>query len=47
MLFALGDGIELQLLADSDWDSDAAFQTGIDTARFLARRGPDRAARTA
>ena len=35
VLFALGDGIELQLLADSDWDSDDAFQTGIATARFL------------
>ena len=35
MLLALGDGFELQLLADPDWDSDAAFQTGIDTARFL------------
>lgn len=35
VLLALGDGIELQLLADSDWDSDDAFGTGIDTARFL------------
>jgi AcrR family transcriptional regulator len=35
VLFALGDGIELQLLADPDWDSDAAFQVGIRTARFL------------
>jgi AcrR family transcriptional regulator len=35
VLFALGDGIELQLLADSDWDSDEAFETGIATARFL------------
>ena len=35
VLLALGDGIELQLLADTDWDSDDAFQTGIDTARFL------------
>jgi AcrR family transcriptional regulator len=35
VLFALGDGIELQLLADPDWDSDAAFATGIETARFL------------
>jgi AcrR family transcriptional regulator len=35
VLFALGDGIELQLLADSDWDSDEAFETGISTARFL------------
>jgi AcrR family transcriptional regulator len=35
MLFALGDGFELQLLADPEWDSDAAFDTGIRTARFL------------
>ena len=35
VLLALGDGIELQLLADSEWDSDETFQTGIDTARFL------------
>ena len=35
VLLALGDGIELQLLADADWDSDETFQTGIDTARFL------------
>jgi AcrR family transcriptional regulator len=35
VLFALGDGFELQLLADPEWDSDAAFETGISTARFL------------
>ena len=35
VLFALGDGIELQLLADPEWESDAAFATGIQTARFL------------
>jgi AcrR family transcriptional regulator len=35
VLFALGDGIELQLIADPEWDSDAAFATGIETARFL------------
>jgi AcrR family transcriptional regulator len=35
VLFALGDGFELQLLADPEWDSDAAFETGIATARFL------------
>ena len=35
VLFALGDGIELQLLADPEWDSDAAFAIGIETARFL------------
>ena len=35
VLFALGDGFELQLLADPEWDSDAAFEAGIATARFL------------
>jgi AcrR family transcriptional regulator len=35
VLFALGDGIELQLLADPEWDSSEAFETGIRTARFL------------
>jgi AcrR family transcriptional regulator len=35
VLFALGDGIELQLLADSEWDSDEAFEMAIRTARFL------------
>jgi AcrR family transcriptional regulator len=35
VLFALGDGFELQLLADPEWDSDPAFATGIETARFL------------
>ena len=35
VLFALGDGLELQLLADPEWDSEATFETGIATARFL------------
>ena len=35
VLFALGDGIELQLVADADWDSDAAFAMVIETARLL------------
>jgi AcrR family transcriptional regulator len=35
VLFALGDGFELQLLADPEWDSAPAFATGIETARFL------------
>jgi AcrR family transcriptional regulator len=35
VLFALGDGIELQLLADPEWASDDAFAIGIETARFL------------
>lgn len=35
VLFALGDGLELQLLADPEWDSEATFEAGIATARFL------------
>jgi AcrR family transcriptional regulator len=35
LFFALGDGLELQLLSDPDWDSTEAFAAGIDTARFL------------
>jgi AcrR family transcriptional regulator len=35
ILFALGDGLELQLVSDPGWDSTATFQAGIATARFL------------
>ena len=35
LLFALGDGLELQLVSDPDWDSTETFATGIKTARFL------------
>jgi len=35
LLFSLGDGLELQLLSDPEWDSTATFAAGIDTARFL------------
>jgi AcrR family transcriptional regulator len=35
LLFALGDGLELQLLSDPGWDSTEAFAVGIETARFL------------
>ena len=35
LLFALGDGLELQLVSDPDWDSSKTFATGIETARFL------------
>jgi AcrR family transcriptional regulator len=35
VLLGLGDGITMQLISDPDWDSDAAFQLGIQTARFL------------
>jgi AcrR family transcriptional regulator len=35
LLFALGDGLELQLVSDPGWDSSETFATGIETARFL------------
>jgi AcrR family transcriptional regulator len=35
LLFALGDGLELQLVSDPDWDSSRTFDAGIQTARFL------------
>jgi AcrR family transcriptional regulator len=35
VLLGLGDGITMQLISDPEWDSDAAFQLGIRTARFL------------
>jgi AcrR family transcriptional regulator len=35
ILFALGDGLELQLVSDPQWDSSATFRAGIATARFL------------
>lgn len=35
LLFALGDGMGLQLIADSKWDSAPAFALGIRTARRL------------
>jgi AcrR family transcriptional regulator len=35
ILFALGDGLELQLVSDPDWDSTETFSAGIETARFL------------
>jgi AcrR family transcriptional regulator len=35
LLFALGDGMELQLVSDPGWDSTRAFEAGIATARFL------------
>ncbi|MEA2421705.1 MAG: hypothetical protein QOF55_804 [Thermoleophilaceae bacterium] len=35
ILFALGDGLELQLVSDPDWDSTETFRAGIETARFL------------
>jgi AcrR family transcriptional regulator len=35
LLFALGDGLELQLVSDPAWDSSSTFAAGIATARFL------------
>ena len=35
LLFALGDGLELQMVSDPDWDSAPTFEAGIATARFL------------
>src|SRR5918912_3918470 len=35
LLFALGDGLELQLVSDPAWDSSETFRVGIETARFL------------
>jgi len=44
VLFALGDGIVMQILSDPDWDSGPAFDLGVRTARFLL--GADARART-
>jgi AcrR family transcriptional regulator len=35
VLFALGDGLELQLLSAPGWDSSPALETGIRAARFM------------
>ena len=35
MLFSLGDGFGIQVLADPDWDQQAAFDLGVATARRL------------
>jgi AcrR family transcriptional regulator len=35
LLFALGDGLELQMVSDPDWDSAPTFEAGIATARFM------------
>jgi AcrR family transcriptional regulator len=40
ILFSLGDGFELQLISDPDWDSSHAFKLGIETARFLLGADP-------
>jgi AcrR family transcriptional regulator len=35
VLFALGDGLGIQVTSDPDWDREAAFELGIRTARVL------------
>jgi AcrR family transcriptional regulator len=35
ILFSLGDGFGIQVLADPDWDQQAAFELGVATARRL------------
>jgi AcrR family transcriptional regulator len=35
VLFALGDGFGIQLSSDPSWDSGAAFELGVQTARRL------------
>lgn len=35
MLFAMADGISLQVLSDPEWDSREAFAAGLAAARFL------------
>jgi AcrR family transcriptional regulator len=35
MLFALGDGVGIQVLSDPDWDREATFELGVRVARRL------------
>jgi len=35
ILFSLGDGFGIQVLADPDWDQQAAFDLGVSTARRI------------
>ena len=35
ILFSLGDGFGIQVLADPDWDKQAAFDLGVATARRM------------
>ena len=39
ILFSLGDGFGIQVLADSDWDQRAAFDLGVATARRMLGAG--------
>ena len=35
ILFALGDGFGIQVLSDSEWDQNPAFELGVASARRL------------
>src|SRR5437763_3626208 len=35
VIFALGDGFELQIISSPDWESEGALEAGIRAARFL------------
>jgi AcrR family transcriptional regulator len=39
LLYALGDGMGLQLISDPEWDSVASFELGVKTARRLLGGG--------
>jgi AcrR family transcriptional regulator len=39
ILFALGDGFGIQVLCDADWDQQAAFELGVESARRLLGAG--------
>lgn len=39
ILFSLGDGFGIQVISDSDWDREAAFELGVLTARRLLGAG--------
>ena len=39
MLFSLGDGFGIQVLADPDWDQQAALDLGVATARRMLGAG--------
>ena len=41
VLFALGDGLGIQVTSDPEWDRRAAFELGILTARRLLGAGDD------
>ena len=35
VLFALGDGLGIQMVSDPRWDSGPSFELGVRTARSL------------